>query len=406
MKPYTKSHPWISFRLDLQDAPPRLWLFLGEAASKCDHIAGVPLKPAIAARMHQLFLAKGALATAAIEGNTLTEEQVIRHLEGQLQLPRSQEYLAREIDNIVNACNVIWTKVSAGTSSPLTPQEIKLFNRQVLEGLDVDSEVVPGEVRKHSVGVGRYRGAPAADCEFLLERLCDWLNGPDFDLPPGYDTAVAILKAIIAHLYLAWIHPFGDGNGRTARLVEFKLLVAAGVPTAAAHLLSNHYNQTRSRYYLELDRSSKAAGGPVAFLLYAAEGFVDQLQEQLKIIRDQQWQIAWNDYVYERFRDHQTPSTLRRRNLVLALSQSPRRTPIKEIATLTPPLAAAYARRTKKTLMRDLQALVTMGLITENDDGYRANKGVILAFLPGRNINRRTPTAEPRSPSNQTDPVS
>lgn len=55
----------------------------------------------------------------------------------------------------------------------------------------------------------------------------------------------AIFKAVVAHLYLAWIHPVGDGNGRTARLVEFQILLSSGVPSPAAHLLSNHYNQTR-----------------------------------------------------------------------------------------------------------------------------------------------------------------
>ncbi len=32
--------------------------------------------------------------------------------------------------------------------------------------------------------------------------------------------AAAILRAVLAHLYIAWIHPFGDGNGRTARLAK------------------------------------------------------------------------------------------------------------------------------------------------------------------------------------------
>ena len=48
--------------------------------------------------------------------------------------------------------------------------------------------------------------------------------------------AEGILKATLAHLYIAWIHPFGDGNGRTARLVEFMLLSRAGVPSPSAHL--------------------------------------------------------------------------------------------------------------------------------------------------------------------------
>src|SRR5256885_1717048 len=95
---YEPSHPWISFRIgDLSRAPADLWALLGEARSKIEHLAGVPLLPATAEQLHQVYLAKGALATTAIEGNTLSEEQVLNHLQGKLNLPPSQSYLAQEV---------------------------------------------------------------------------------------------------------------------------------------------------------------------------------------------------------------------------------------------------------------------------------------------------------------------
>ena len=65
--------------------------------------------------------AKGALATTAIEGNTLTEDEVVKHLEGRLRLPQSRQYLVKEIDNIVGACNSILDAQPNRTPSPLTP---------------------------------------------------------------------------------------------------------------------------------------------------------------------------------------------------------------------------------------------------------------------------------------------
>src|SRR6185437_1256822 len=106
---------------------------------------------------------------------------------------------------------------------------------------------------------------------------------------PDWKFAMTLFKAILAHLYIAWIHPFGDGNGRTARLVEFQILMQSGVPYPACHLLSNHYNKTRIRYYAELDRSSKAEEGVLSFIEYAVQGFVDGLREQVSYIRDCQW---------------------------------------------------------------------------------------------------------------------
>ncbi len=124
-----------------------------------------------------------------------------------------------------------------------------MFNAQVLRGLEVRDEVRPGVVRRHEVGAFRYRGAPAADCAHMVARLCEWLAEDGFRPRPEVGIVAAILAAILAHLYLAWIHPFGDGNGRTARLVEFAILVSPGVPMPAAHLLSSHYKQTRAEYY-------------------------------------------------------------------------------------------------------------------------------------------------------------
>lgn len=80
---------------------------LGEARSKIAHIAGTPLSPRVAREMHIAYLAKGALATAAIEGNTLSEEEARRRIERDLDLPPWREYLGREIDNVIAAYNEI-----------------------------------------------------------------------------------------------------------------------------------------------------------------------------------------------------------------------------------------------------------------------------------------------------------
>jgi Fic family protein len=277
-------------------------MLLGECRSKCEHIAGVPLPPDKAARMYAVYLAKGALATTAIEGNTLSEQEVLDHLEGKLKLPPSREYLAQEIDNIIAACNEILGEVSEKRTLNLSADRIRELNRIVLNNLTLDHGVTPGEIRQHEVTVARYRGAPAEDCYHLLERLCEWLAGTEF-IPAAEHLIlpIAILRAILAHVYLAWIHPFGDGNGRTARLVEFQILISSGVPAPAAHLLSNHYNQTRTEYYRQLENASRSGGDLVPFVDYALRGFVDGLKQQLDHVRQQQWDAAWRDHVQEAF---------------------------------------------------------------------------------------------------------
>jgi Fic family protein len=385
MRTFERTHPWISFRIDLRKATPQLWMLLGEAASKCEHIAGVPLRPSVAQELHRLYLAKGALATTAIEGNTLTEKEVLQHLEGNLKLPRSKEYLGQEVDNIVAACKRIGELLAQGDAG-LTPERLCELNRWVLEKLPLEGKEVPGELRDYSVLVGNvYRGAPAQDCRYLLERYCEWLASGDFKAPPGMETVYAIIKAVVVHLYFAWIHPFGNGNGRTARLIELQILLAAGVPSPAAHLLSNHYNHTRSEYYRQLDRASKSGAEIIPFIQYAAEGLVDGLREQLQVIREQQWDVAWRSYVHNKFRDRTGPAALRQRDLVLDLSASQDPVPIAKIPELSPRLAKAYATRSSKTLQRDLFELqYLLELVKRTPAGFVANREVILAFLPWR----------------------
>jgi Fic family protein len=362
---------------------------LGEVASKCEHIAGVPLQPETARRLHQLYLAKGAAATTAIEGNTLTEDEVLKRIEGRLPLPPSREYLGQEVDNIVKACDLIVKGIASG-GVVLNSERIRQFNKIALAGLQLENGISPGEIRTYPVVVGNvYRGAPAEECAMLLDRLCEWLNGKEFEAPKEtspFEIAVvyAVLKAIVAHVYLAWIHPFGDGNGRTARLVEFAILMAAGIPQPACHLLSNHYNQTRSRYYQQLDSASKSGGDLIPFIEYAIQGFVDGLRDQLRVIGDQQWSVSWENYVYQTFRDKKRTGDRRQRELVLALSGRSDPIPTGRITELTPAIAKEYASKANRTLVRDLKELERLGLIEKTPEGIRAKREIILAFLPWR----------------------
>ena len=382
---YEGTHPWITFSLKTftREFMPDVWSWLGECQSKCDHIAGVPLPPSVAERLHRLYLAKGILGTTAIEGNTLSEKDVLNFLDGKLELPPSREYLAQEIENIVNGCGLIFDRIIAGDPMPLNIATFSVFNRTVLEKLTLDADVVPGEIRHHSVGVFRYRGAPFEDCEYLLDRLGNWLTGPEFDGPPDQRIAFAIVKAIVAHLYLAWIHPFGDGNGRTARLTELQILLASGVPTPAAHLLSNHYNQTRAEYYRQLDYSSRSGGDIARFIRYAVQGLRDGLATQIQEIRGTQLEITWRFYVHEQFGNRKSGADKRRRDLVLALSNYEQPVTTSKLPEVSTEAAVAYKGK-KMTLARDLKTLLEMGLVARSEKGWIANKKLIEAFLPAR----------------------
>lgn len=377
---YEETHPWISFRLDTTRANYQFWLLLGEAKARCDDLIGVPLQPSEAQRLFLLFLAKGAQATTAIEGNTLSEEEVLQRIEGHRDLPPSKEYLGQEIDNIVLACNEIARRIVSNPNEDLSLAMLEGFNEAVLRGLPVSDEVEPGKVREHSVVVANYRGAPAGECKYLLDRMCHWLNEEvgQVELHP---IIRGLMKAILAHLYIEWIHPFGDGNGRVGRLVEFQILLSVGVPDIAAHLLSNHYNMTRTEYYRQLAHASASGGDIFPFMQYALQGFIDGLSEQMKMIRRQQHRVHWKDYMYSLFGGHNTNTAARRRRLATAIYDAAKPVPVDQIRRLTTELAEAYSGKTPRTVSRDLNRLEEMKLVLHVGDGYLANRNLIAAFV-------------------------
>jgi len=384
VRSYLKSHPWITFKAtDINNFDPKLWMLLGEARSKCEHLAGAPLRPDVARKLYEVTLIKGAQATTAIEGNTLTPEQVAGIFDGTYSAPPSRAYQEQEVRNVLDALTTIDHQVMSGRLPAVTRELISDYNSDVLSRTMQDSHVVPGATRHYSVTVGRYQGAPAEDCDYLLDRLADWLEGETFRSDdPEIQFALSIACAIYAHLYIAWIHPFGDGNGRTARLLEFLILARCGmVPLPAAHLLSNHYNLTRDQYYRELGLAS-TTGETQQFLAYATQGLVDGIRDQIDQVREQQFSVTWINFVHETMNQFaSSPASDRQRSLVLAMPSGLDITKA-DLAGLTPKLAVRYAKAGPRTLSRDLNRLRDAGLITKTRDGWRSNDIVIRAFLP------------------------
>jgi Fic family protein len=383
---YEDSHPWITFRYDPRFDPTHA--LLGEAFSKCQHLAGTPLQPGLARHLASVYLVKGAVATTAIEGNTLTEEEVHALRDQRKQLPPSQKYLQREVDNVIAALGRIDKSARRGEALTITPEWIKEQNAQILDGLEVADHVTPGEYTDTPLAVGSvYRGAPPRDIPHLMEKLCEWLNkwiepARDPDTTDDQRFFQSFFAAVLGHLYLAWIHPFGDGNGRTARLLECALLAHSGVvPWVASNLLSEHYNRTRSRYYQRLDEASKLRDAR-NFVAYSAQGFVDMLREEILEVQAMQRRTAWINFVHQRFHTEPAGNTQQRRRLLALTLEAGKPATRREIRRLSVDLAEMYATKEEKTVSRDLNRLVQMHLIRRVGNGHVPNIEIMDAFLP------------------------
>ena len=379
-RPYERTHPWLDFRFDARRLKYSDWIALGECAAFGAQIGGAPLNPEAAREIDRLYLSKGALATTAIEGNTLSEAQALARVEGDLELPPSQQYLGQEIDNIVAAYRRIVDEISKNGCVSLNVSAVKRMNAEVLRDLTVDDYVAPGEIRETDVTVGRYLCPGWSDAKHLLARLCETLA--DFRIPDENRPVFAILKAIFAHVVLVWIHPFGDGNGRTARLMEFAILLEAGFPPPACHLLSNHYNRTRAEYYRQLDRASRAERGIYGFVSYAVAGLTDGFRELAGVFLAHHRRAAWIEFVHRELGYPRNWMERRRRLLALSLAEVENGAPIADLPYLNQELMRAYGQVDRRTLFRDVEALAARGVLARGPAGIMARRDRLVPFPP------------------------
>lgn len=391
-------YPFISFEFDINRLTPDMWLDLGEAMSKCQHLAGVPLKPARADEMNAVYLARGVQATTAIEGNTLSEAEVKQIVaKGTAHVGKSRQYQEREVQNVLGAIYEMDEALRAGMRLPITRERLERLNFQILDGIPDEPQVVPGKLRKHNVSAGRYLAPRWQDVPELVDRFVRWLAElrsvvrPE---SPVRDRFVnSVLAAMLAHLYIAWIHPFGNGNGRLARLIEVQILSESGVvPIVATNLLSDFYNKTRDHgYYRSLDA---AQGDVVSFIRYALDGFLDELRAQIEVVKAENVQIHWESYVYGVFSDMpDTETRTRQRELALVMPRD-RWITAKEATDLNTRLARLYAKVGDRTPTRDLNDLSKLGLVLKDGRRYRARRSVIQAFIPPTWEAPQTPTFE------------
>lgn len=359
---------------------------LGECEAYVRALRDMPLKPQYRDKLLQVSLIKGAQATTAIEGNTLSEEEIKKIKEG-WSLPPSKEYLEIEVKNILEAFNFLLKEVILNDNSRTISQEvIRDFHKMIAQNLGEHIDAIPGRFRDDNRVVGQYRAPDYKNVPQLIEKMCHWLRS-EFHYTEGQSFYTSVIEAIVAHVYLEWIHPFADGNGRTGRLLEFYILLRAGLPSIVSHILSNFYNKTRSEYYRQLNNATKKQDLS-EFIKYAVKGFRDGLKENLGIIQENQFEIFWHNHIYESFarlKYTKKDAYKRKRELMLEFPTD-REVSIDEIQLLTPSIAKKYATVKRPTVLRDLKELQELNLLVKIGRKYVANTKILRALIPSRKI--------------------
>src|SRR5579875_2238716 len=148
----------------------------------------------------------------------------------------------------------------------------------------------PGQYRTHGIevtspggGPPAYVGPPADDVPELMREVVRWLGA-------GAPDAHLVVRAAMAHLHVVSVHPFRDGNGRIARLIQSLVLALGGLLAPDFVTIEEYLGENTSAYYAAL---GEAQGGsyqpqrdPMPFVRFCVDAHLEQARRRLRQLND------------------------------------------------------------------------------------------------------------------------
>ncbi|MBI5875763.1 MAG: Fic family protein [Deltaproteobacteria bacterium] len=257
--------------------------FLDAVKLKDDWIADMQKKALILESHHSTH----------IEGTALSLEQAQNILEGK-KLKGINRDDEKELLNYKKAMDFISRYL--GKEDPITEGIIRELHKVTVKNVRGD-KADPGNYRKIQNYVVNsltreiiYTPPTPIEVPHLMREFVDWLNKAE-DLSP-------VLIAGIAQFQFVHIHPFIDGNGRTARLLSTLILYKTGYDFKRLFTISEYYDKDRPAYYKAIQSVRNHAMDMTGWLEY----FITGLRLQMKEIKEKGEQIIKQDAMLQKIK--------------------------------------------------------------------------------------------------------
>ncbi|HSW16017.1 MAG TPA: Fic family protein, partial [Ramlibacter sp.] len=224
-------------------------------------------------QLKHVFHLLESLASARIEGNHTT---LADYLDAKVMDGPHQGEQFKEIENIEKAMQQLEESIEAG--APLPENLLRALHATTVSELSREGDRTPGTYRAGAVRIAKADHQPpdALAVPTYMAELVEFINRGD---APKYD----LMKVALAHHRFAWIHPFGNGNGRVVRLLTYALLIKYGFQVTAAGRLLNPaavFCADRNRYYEMLGKADAGTSDALeAWCAYVLVGIRDELNK-------------------------------------------------------------------------------------------------------------------------------
>ena len=230
-------------------------------------ILNSPFIPKWEVTLRREAIIRKAHSSTAIEGNMLSLEQVS-------DLANGREVMASRKDKqeVLNYLSVLENIGKLTDGKKITEKDILSVHKMLTkETLESSSDC--GRYRNRYVVVGNrftgeiiFKPPVNKDVPKFMKTLVEWLNSDEAkELDP-------VIEAGIAHYEFVRIHPFIDGNGRTARALATLILYMRGFDAKQFFCLDDYYDSNRQAYYGALQSVDQETLDLTGWLEYFVDG--------------------------------------------------------------------------------------------------------------------------------------
>ncbi len=227
-------------------------------------------------QLKNIFHMLESIGSARIEGNRTT---ISEYVERKINNDNKSTEQFSEIANVEEAMSYIDDAIDKG--SIITHHFIRELHHLTVNKLTHEGDKTPGAYREWNVEISKSEHKPPEHylVQDNMDNLLAFINE---ECSSKYD----LLKIAQAHHVFTWIHPFGNGNGRTVRLLTYALLIKYGFNVKTGGLLnpSAVFFNNRDKYYEMLTIADKGSDTDILeWTEYVLSGILEEIEKVNKL---------------------------------------------------------------------------------------------------------------------------
>ena len=314
--------------------------------------------------LYEMQLKREVAGTTKIEGAEFSQREFEK------AISESPEELLNRSQRQASSAMITYKWISELEKDiPLNGKLILNIHAQMIKGAD-DDHCRPGKIRKENdnvtFGLPVHRGSEGGkECEEAFNGLVQAIS-KEFK---GHNR---MIQALAAHYHIAAIHPFSDGNGRTARAVEAFLLKKEGQKDINFIGMSNYYFEEKRRYFEVLNEVSEEDNDLTSFLIFGLEGIIVQCNQLLDLITEKAKISLYKETMHDLFGiiESKRKRVVRERQIKVLEILLKEENQQMELLNLLDEITLNYfnLKNKDKAVKRDLDELLSLGAVKNVTD--------------------------------------